>query len=410
MNFRSPGPAGDEFHVTHEETRSTTYDAIVVGAGPAGCRAAWILGRMNKKVLLLDRQRFPRWKPCAGGLTAKAEPYVPAELRGQLQRTMYGAVLTFGDRFLTHVTTDLPLGWMVHRESFDQAHLELVCSLPGVTVIEGAGAQDVEENAGSVRVRAGGAVFTAGVVIGADGVNGVVSRSLPGHEGRSFVFAYEGEATFSRPALEREVLFDFRKFPNGYGWIFPKSDHYSIGGYVYERGVSGVARLYDEFCAESSRLAGCPTFRRRGYRIPRGGGDRKLNSARMLLAGDAADLVDPLTGEGIYYALRSGQLAAESAAAFLDRGEPLDGYSRQVREEIQNEFRTARKLASLLWGHRRVAYFLFMKNRTVCRWLTEILIGRRSYRSLRRELLTRGWLLPLQFRPGARQRVNLQFG
>jgi geranylgeranyl reductase family protein len=396
--------------VSNPSAHSSHYDAIVVGGGPAGCRAAWVLGRAGRRVALLERKRFPRWKPCAGGLTAKAEPYVLDELRAEFQRTMYGAILTFGERFVTHVTTDRPLGWMIHRESFDQAHLNLVRALPAVTVIEGAPAHGVEEGSDEVLVRAGEQLFAGRVVIGTDGVNSVVSRSLPGHEERRIGFAYEGEATCVEPALTREVLFDFRKFPDGYGWIFPKADHYSVGGYVYERGVRGVAKLYDEFCAESSHLADCPTYRRQGYRIPHGGSERTLNSRRLLLAGDAADLVDPLTGEGIYYALRSGQLAAEAAVAHLAGNESLDAYSRLVRHEIQDEFRTARKLARLLWRHHRLAFFLLMKNRAVCRWLTEILIGLKSYGSLRRDLLTRGWLLPLQFRPAARQRVDLQFG
>jgi len=156
------------------------------------------------------------------------------------------------------------------------------------------------------------------------------------------------------------------------------------------------------------QLASCTTYRRRGYRIPRGGSARKLNSARLLLAGDAADLADPLTGEGIYYALRSGQLAAEAADAFLRAGAPLDGYSARVREEIQEELRVARRMASILFRHRGAAFHLLLKNRTVCRWCVELLTGRMTYRQLRREVLRRGWLLPLQFRPFRRQHVHLE--
>jgi flavin-dependent dehydrogenase len=246
------------------------------------------------------------------------------------------------------------------------------------------------------------------VVIGADGVNGVVSRALPGHEGRSSGVAYEGEASFRDPALQSDVLFDFRKFPGGYGWVFPKQDHYSVGGYAQDGDVRGVARLYDEFCAETPQLASCETHRRRGYRIPLGGLSRKLNTGRLLLVGDAAGLVDPLTGEGIYYALRSGQLAAEAVDGLLRRGDPLDGYSARVADEIQAELRIAGRMASILYRHRGATFFLLLKNRTVCRWCVEILTGRKSYRELRRDVLRRGWLLPLQFRPQRRQRVHLR--
>lgn len=383
------------------------FDAIVVGAGPAGCRAALTLADGRRRVLLLDRERFPRWKPCAGGVTAKALPYVDPALRDRFERTMRGAVLTFGERHTTHVRGDEPLGWMVHREAFDRAHLELVRSRPGVLVLEGTRARAVEELPGEVRVLTDAGEHHASCLIGADGVNGVVSRHLSGHDGRRYAVAYEGEAESPDPRLVDDVLFDFRRFAAGYGWVFPKRDHYSVGGYVCGAPRERISDDYDRFCEDLTLLEGCETYRRRGYRIPLGGGHRKLNTGRVMLAGDAAGLVDPLTGEGIYYALRSGQMAADAAAALLDRDASLDGYTRAVDVELRAELRRARRLAELLWGRSRLVGFLLVKNRIVCRWCVEILSGRRSYASLRGELRGNLGSLLLGFRPWARQRVLL---
>jgi geranylgeranyl reductase family protein len=386
------------------------YDAIIVGASMAGCRAALTLSDQKRRILLIDKQHFPRWKPCAGGITLKAAPYIPRELQHLFECTMRGAYLTYGDRHSIHITSNAPLGWMVHREAFDLAHLALARSQPTVDVKLGTCVERIYEESGRVVVQTDSGSPSAHALIGADGVNSIVSQSLPGHADRSIGLAFEGEITAPHNRLEEDVLFDFRKFPRGYGWIFPKQHHVSVGGFIYHQSTPGMRKLYAEFCAETHSLRDHTPIRTRGHLIPHGGSYRKLNSGRIVLAGDAAELVDAMTGEGIYYALRSGHLAAEAVGRFLESNTTLDGYSTLIHDEIGRELHHARFCARLLFGWPRLCYHALFRNALVCEWLIKIMTGKMHYRDLKRALLTRGVLFPLHYKFSRQLELQVDLG
>jgi len=318
------------------------HDVIIVGASLAGCRTALSLAGRGVRVLLIDRAQFPRWKPCAGGLTLKTRPYIPEPLFDLVECTVQGAYLTFGAADVTHIRSETPLGWMIHRESFDHAHLELVRSCETVDVVLGVTVREIEEQTTGVLVSTDHETFQARVLVGADGAKSVVSRALPGHEDRLMGFAYEGEARAVEASLAEDTLFDFHTFPRGYGWVFPKGDHYSLGGFVCGEKLPGVKDLYRDFCSESGVLRGVETYRARGHPLSLGGSLRRLNSRRVVLAGEAGGLVDPLTGEGIYYALRSGHLAARHIAEFLE-GHPRVGWVQYAGLPEHKDHRLAQK-------------------------------------------------------------------
>jgi geranylgeranyl reductase family protein len=389
------------------ERANPEHDVLVVGASIAGCRTALTLAERGVRVLLLDRARFPRWKPCAGGITLKTRAYIPEPLWDLVECTMKGAYFTYGTEYLTHLKSDQALGWTVHRESFDHAHLQLVGGHPNVDVAVGVTVRNIAEQAGSVRVETDSGEMEARVLVGADGAKSVVSRALPGHEDRFIGFAYEGEGRPTEPRLTDEAFFDFRKFPRGYGWIFPKEDHYSIGGFVYGRGLPEIQALYREFCEEVEFLRGVETYRARGHPIALGGNLRRLNSRRIVLTGEAADLVDPLTGEGIYYAFRSGHLAGEAIACFLEGGTPLSAYGDLVRREIQDDLRYGRVLADWVYEHPRISFHIFFRNALLCRWFTEVRSGAKSYKEVVREALIKGPLLPFHTGLSRHQTVQL---
>jgi len=383
------------------------WDAVVVGAGPAGCHAAWTLGRLGRRVLLLDRARFPRWKPCAGGITVKAAPYIPPELQELFELSIDRALLAYGPEQRTLIRTRRPVAWTVHRESFDTAHLELVQGLESVTVQEGCGVRGVEEVVDHVRVLTDFGPVLASAVVGADGVESVVTRGIPGWEDREFITAYEGEAWRQGGEEHPQVLFDLRSFPGGYGWIFPKRGRCSIGGFVERPPIRHPREAYTSFVDDWPELAGGETYRQRGYRLPLGGTRRSLARGRIILAGDAADAVDPITGEGIAFAFMTGHMAAETVHRFLDREEGMEGYTWRMWRRLHGPFRLARKLAELLYGHPKTGFSIIFRNRILCSLFVRVVRGELGYAGMLLGAALSGPLLPLFHRRGDRVVVDL---
>lgn len=375
-------------------TATAAWDTVVVGAGPAGCHTAWELGNRGWKVLLVDRASFPRWKPCAGGITVKAKPYIPEQLHHLFERTIHETVISYGPDKVTRLQCRSPVGWMVHREEFDQAHLELVRGLEAVTVMEGTAVGGVVEDNGAVRVETSGGTLRARTVVGADGVESVVARTFKGWDEREFVAAFELEGWMPPGDHGIATQFDLSSFPGGYGWAFPKRRRCSIGGYVGGSQARQVRQQCSSFLSSWSNLRACEIYRQRGYRLPLGGTLRPYNTSRIVLVGDAADAVDPVTGEGIAQAFLTAHLAAESIDRFLRFGRALDGYSWRLWREIHGPFRLARKLSGLMYGHPATAFRILFRNRLLCRYFVRVLRGEMSYPGLLARAALAAPLLP----------------
>jgi flavin-dependent dehydrogenase len=190
--------------------------------------------------------------------------------------------------------------------------------------------------------------------------------------------------------------------------VFPKADHYSVGGFVSEGKLPEIKKLYQDFCGRNGWLTEVETYRSRGHPTALAERKRPLASRRVLLAGEAGNLVDPLTGEGIYYALRSGHLAAQAAAGLLRHGRPLSHYRNRIRREIQEDLRYARFLARFIYRHPALSFRLLLRNSLLCRWFIEVGAGLRTYRSLVAGVMTCGLALPFHRGSGREMEVTVQ--
>lgn len=321
------------------------YDVIVAGAGPAGSVTALRLAREGASVLLLDKARFPRDKPCGGGLTARALRELPVPVDGIVEHVVDRLVLRlrFGSSY--ERSASAPIIAMTQRLHLDE-HLAREAAAAGAELREETRVQAVRVGESGVEVDAAGETFHAAAVVGADGANGVTARLLSLGLDPTYGVALEGNLPHERCDASRyagRAVLELGTIPGGYGWVFPKGDHlnFGVGGWESEG-----PRLRDHLrtlCARHG-VSDADLVSVRGHRLPLRRPDAPLARGRALVVGDAAGLVDPLSGDGMYECFVS---AREAGAAILDllagRVDDLTAYDHAIRASLG-------RLASASWG------------------------------------------------------------
>ncbi len=367
------------------------YDAIVVGAGPAGSILAYLLGKSGLRVLLLEKANLPRYKTCGGGLTYKAIRDLPFDVRPTVEVEAAGGIVTFHGQQWLRTEVEQPFAWLVMRDRFDHFLVQQAVNA-GVQLLDGVEVIGVEEEPHCILVRTRRGAFRATLLAGADGVNSVIA-SLAGlllH--RQVGLALEAEVSVPVVDLETQgnfATFDFGALPHGYGWIFPKSDHLSVGIFrAYPGKGIGMKDTLSRFIASQPVLQEGKTLSLRGQLIPLGGLFSPLNKGRILLLGDAANLADPWLGEGIYYAIRSARIAAEEIIRFLKGNlTDLSSYTNRINLEIVGQLSHARRLARLIYQFPRLGSQLTSKSQLMQQIVFGIIRGDITFRQANQTLV-----------------------
>ncbi len=366
----------------------TAYDTIVSGAGPAGSTAARLLAHRGARVLLLDRARFPRDKPCGGGVTLQAGRAVDLDLSPVIERTVYGVRASFRLARPFERSSSEPLTHMTQRCRLD-TYLAEQAAAAGAEFRDGLPARELEVTHDGVIVRANGDSYRARTLVGADGANGTVARALGLSPAAEAAVALEGNIPAGEPLAarwERTVALDVGGTPGGYGWLFPKGDHLNVGVGGWRWIAPTLRERLSALCRhlelDESRLFGL-----RGYHLPMRAPGAPIVRGPALLAGDAAGLLDPLSGEGIHAAFVSGRLAAEAVAAYL-AGEATDlsGYESAVERELMADIEVSRKLQVLFHRLPRPCVAVMRRSDRFWRVLCNMVRGDTSYVALRRKL------------------------
>jgi geranylgeranyl reductase family protein len=295
-----------------------TYDVAILGGGPAGSTAAYRLATAGASVLLLDKATFPRDKPCGGGVTGRAARLLPFSIdpvvEDAVDRLECG--LRYRRRFTRHARA--PLAYMTQRRRLDHFLLQKAAD---------AGAEVREGETADARG------LDARIVIGADGCNGSSAKQLGLADGVVHGVALEANYPHEQ-RFARAMVLEIAVIRGGYGWVFPKGDHVNVG-------VGGNGEEGPKLRAELRRM--CEAYGidpdaaqdMRGYRLPLRLPGTRLARGTTAVIGDAAGLVDPFSGDGMYEAFLSAQLVTEAALDVLaGRAENLDAYQAAVERRI----------------------------------------------------------------------------
>jgi flavin-dependent dehydrogenase len=372
----------------------------VVGAGPGGALAAARLGAGGARVTVFDASH-PREKPCGGGLTAKALALLPAAPAADPLPVRYVERCRFdsGSGDSVEVALRAPVG-IASRRSLDGWLLRRAVDAGAVHVAERVVAVDA---GGRVRTAAG-REETFDAIVGADGAGSLVRRTLLGPVPPARLMMAAG--WFARGDSEMVVRFtpDLR----GYLWLFPRPGHVGVGICAPLARVP-TARMLDRLAREVARAfpalvdEDAPRY---AHTIPSPSADpRSLLEAggeRWALVGDAAALADPITGEGIYYALRSAALLADTLRA----DGSLRRYPERLLETVGRELLKAAALHERFYapGFARGMVRFAARSASVRDVLADLVLGEQGYAGLKRRLVRAAPRFALEYAASAARR------
>ncbi|MBO9400458.1 geranylgeranyl reductase family protein [Shimia sp. R9_3] len=371
----------------------TEFDIIIIGAGPAGSAAAAWAARQGQRVALVDKSRFPRSKLCGGLFTERSRSYFreifcqdpdlsQAVTRHDCALWYQGAELAkLEDIPPLHLTMRLDIDAQMFGHALAAGAVDFT-SCPVATLTDS-----------SVTFR-DGETLTCRVLIGADGVSSIVAKHLFGaaFDTKTIGFGLEIEAPLALQDPQSQPLrIDFAAAQWGYGWSFPKQGSTTVGiGGLRAENPDMKARM-----ATYLTTLGLPTdaVKVKGHHLPFGDFRPHPGRASVLLAGDAAGLVDPITGEGIAFAMKSGQLAAQAACDALAAQAPETALARYQKalKDMHRNLRIARALRHVIFGPRwqKTLMASFRRSGTMRMMYMQLLAGQVEYPELARRLLLR---------------------
>ncbi len=310
------------------------YDVAVVGAGPAGSSAARAAAAAGARVVLLDRADFPRYKTCGGGLIGPTLAHLPGEppTRATIRRASF---TLRGGSPLERESTE-PLVLTAARTELDDWLLRAAVAA-GAEPRTGCAVTGFHEDDGSVGLTTAAGDLRARVVVGADGTSSRLAREVgvvPARVDLGLEVELAAGALAGR--WTDRIHLDWGPLPGSYGWVFPKGDSLTVG-VIAARGRPAETRAYLADLLRRQGLTGLRVLHESGHLTRCRAPTSPLGAGRVLLAGDAAGLLEPWTREGISFAVRSGELAGRVAAQHLDGAGLQTAYAAGVGVELGPE-------------------------------------------------------------------------
>jgi geranylgeranyl reductase family protein len=362
-----------------------SQDVIVVGAGPAGATLAYELGKKGIGVLVLEKEKLPRYKCCAGGVTSKAAKLLDFDISEVAEDVIHEVSFAFnlGSPYLGQHSQ--PLIYTVMRDAFDY-FLVQKAQQEGAAFMHGQKVTQIQVRADWVEISTADNIFRSRLVVGADGAYSVVARELGMGRGMEYVAGIESEIIVPEEELAKwksRVQIDLGCIPGGYAWVFPKRNHLSIGAGCLASKARDLHAHYQKFL-NSLSIGGYTIARSGSHLIPTCTKGRLVWQNKALLLGDAAGLADPLTGEGIYNAIQSAQLAVPVIGNSLAHNKvELEDYQEAVDEKIMSELRTARVLSKFFVRFPRLAFGMFNQSDGIWRDMCGLICGELQYADIK---------------------------
>ncbi|HET8689504.1 MAG TPA: geranylgeranyl reductase family protein [Methanosarcina sp.] len=367
------------------------YDLIIVGGGPSGASAGRVAGKRGLSTLLIEKENFPRYKPCGGALSSYGSSCLDFKLpKSVIERNISKVRVHFRGSFVEGMK-ETNLALLISRKVFDNFLLEKARET-GIEVHTEEKVLDCVEKEDCVEVRTTDNTYLGRFVLIAEGSGGTLKYRVRPRDKRTeyelgIVSEIPDEDEVIRNRFPGTIDIHFGIAQGGYGWIFPHEGYYSAG-------IGGTAQYLEhpkkvllDFLQENGLSGDFPVH---SHIIPTGGIKRKTINSRLLLSGDAAGFVDAFTGEGISYAIRSGQLAAEAVSdlvMYSQKLSSLKAYESNCRQEFGNYLTGSLKMEKIMHRFPETSFKLAVSNNEILDKYLDEAVANRNYKAYIRWLL-----------------------
>lgn len=362
-----------------ERKKMTEYDVIVVGAGPAGSTAAKIIAEAGFKVLVIEKGHLGRNKPCAGGITIRTFEKLNLDFGDFVEREISGTRIYSPNNSVIEHDYGRTVGITVYREKFDSHLLKLAINA-GAEIVTDTIARDIlkTNNSSEIVIEKNNTLQkkSGKIIIAADGAFSQISKKagLYNYSKNLVGVCAQYEMEMKEKDIDEligntiELYFGESIAPGGYGWIFPKRNRVTVGVIIEKSKRKRKIRDYLEYFVKkhpiaSYKLKNAKVYSKSGGVVPYSGVTGKTYSDNLLIVGDAAGHVNPLTAEGIYYSMVSAKYAAHVSMEALSENNltknKLKKYEKEWKKEIGADLKWGILLRNfLLSKDRRIDYLI----------------------------------------------------
>lgn len=357
--------------------KSNDFDVIIIGAGPAGCACALMLADSGLSVAVFDKDKSPKSKICGDGLSKDVINQIelfPPVVKSSFEK-ISNKLFSSGIRFYSPDNNCLEIsfekenksvsGYTCERKAFDEMLVNSVKTFSNIELYEDCKVLDIASGVNGVSVFTENNLFTAKIIVGADGNNSIVAKKLTSTEKDKCsqcigIRGYFDNVTGFHSENYIELHF-YKEILPGYIWLFPMAGNKANVGIgmmaddISKRKIN-LKNLLEKFISTHSNIAprfinASHTGKFEAWKIPLGTKKRKISGERFLLAGDAACIVDPFTGEGIGNALRSGRVAASHIKMCFEKNR-FDkdfnaAYDKEIYSRMWNELKLSYSIQKL---------------------------------------------------------------
>jgi|LGVF01.1.fsa_nt_gb geranylgeranyl reductase family protein len=367
------------------------YDLIIIGGGPSGSAAGRIAGKKGLKTLLIEKEIFPRYKPCGGALSEHAMSYLDFEIPGSMiERDIFGARVHFKNQVVEQYK-DSRIAVLITRSILDNYLLEKAGET-GIEIKMGEKVLEYQEKNDYVEVFTEDDTYKAKFIIIAEGSQGKLKYQIRRKDRKDeYAIGVVAEIEADNESIDRYIHnaidFQFGRFKQGYGWIFPHGKYFSVGIGGLAKHLPHPKKTMLDFLNENNFH---DDYKLHGHIIPAGGIKRRITSSRVVLSGDSAGFVDSFLGEGIAYAIRSGQIAVEVISKIILNNndmETIKNYEIICKSEFIDNLNYSLIFVKLINSYPSLFLKIFTSNKAIEKYL-EVPAMETSYKSYIK------WLIP----------------